>query len=222
MPIRILLADDHGVLRAGLRSLLSAEPDMEVIGEAENGAQALLLARQVEADVIILDISMPDMGGFEAARLMLAERPALRILLLTVHEDTCLLREAIDMGASGYIIKRAIETELMTAVRAVARGDLYVHPSLMRELIEDERPQRPRSGIGAETLTYREVEVLRLIAQGCTNRQIADQLGISIRTVETHRANLMGKLELRGRVELVRYAMQHGLLDNGGTQSSYP
>lgn len=215
MPIQILIADDHGVLRAGLRALLSAEPEIEVVDEASNGDQALSLASELKPDVILLDISMPGLTGIEVTRRLKKMLPETRILILTVHEDESLLQEAIQAGASGYIVKRAVESELIDAIRAVWRGDLYVHPAMTRALLKEmSTPAPPLSGNDApvETLTPREVEVLRLIAQGYTNRQMADMLSISVRTVESHRSNLMGKLDLHSRVELVRYARENKLI----------
>jgi two-component system response regulator NreC len=212
--IRILIADDHGVLRAGLRALLDGEPDLKAVGEATNGQEVLRLAGEIHPDVVLLDISMPGPGGIEVTRELKASLPEVRVLVLTAHEDEVLLRGAIQAGASGYIIKRAIEPELINAIHAVWRGDIYVHPTMTRALLQDIDPQKdPLDTKLIESLTPREIEVLRLIAQGYTNNQAADVLGISTRTVETHRANLMGKLDLRGRVELVRYAREHNLLE---------
>lgn len=213
MPIRILLADDHGILRAGLRNLLNAEADLEVVGEASDGAEVLELVEQLQPEVILMDISMPNMGGIEVLE-HLSEKPyAGKVLMLTVHEDEGLLRKAIRAGASGYVIKRAAENELTNAIRTVIRGDIYIHPAMTRALLKDIVPS-PRSVRGADnTLTHREIEILRLIARGHTNNQVAEKLSISPRTVEGHRANLMGKLDLHSRVELVEYAEQHGLLD---------
>jgi two-component system response regulator NreC len=212
MSIRILIADDHGVMRAGLRALLNAEPDLQVVGEAVDGQEALRLTDELRPDVVLLDISMPGPGGIEVTRQLKASLPKTHVLILTVHEDEGLLREAIHAGAAGYITKRAIEPELINAIHAVRRGDLYVHPAMTRALLQEPPPSSSTKD-AVELLTPRETEVLRLIAQGHTNRQAAEVLGIGIRTVESHRANLTGKLGLRGRVELVRYAKKHGLLE---------
>ena len=213
MSIRILIADDHGVLRAGLRALLSAEPELEVVDEASSGSEALSLADELQPDLILLDISMPDLGGIEVTRRLKELLPNVRVLILTVHEDESLLQEAIQAGASGYIVKRAVESELIDAIRAVWRGDLYIHPAMTRALLKEMSPS-PASNNEAsvESLTPRETDVLRLIAQGYTNRQMADMLSISVRTVESHRSNLMGKLDLHSRVELVRYAKENNLI----------
>jgi two-component system response regulator NreC len=213
MPIRILIADDHGVLRAGLRALLDAELDMTVVGEASNGDMALRLARNQRPDVVLLDISMPDANGIDVTRKLKAAHPTARVLILTVHEDEMLLREAIRAGAAGYIVKRAIESELINAIHAVYRGDLYVHPSMTHALLQKKPPRGRVNEALVEKLTPREIDVLRLIAQGYTNRQAAEILTISVRTVETHRANIMGKLGAQGRVDLVRYAQENDLIE---------
>lgn len=217
--IQVLLADDHAVLRAGLRALLNGQPDMEVVGEAADGEEALRVAERVRPDIVLMDITMPGMDGLEATRQLKRRQPHVRVIMLTMHEDEEFLRQVLAAGGSGYLLKKAAESELLSAIRAVHRGEAFIYPSLTRVLIEgylrqaDERgrkkePVPPAPG----NLTAREVEVLRLIAQGYTNQQIADQLVISVKTVETHKAHIMEKLSLRSRVELVRYAMQHGLL----------
>ena len=215
MTIRILLADDHGILRAGLRSLLNAESDLTVIGEAENGRQALYMTREMEPDLILMDISMPEMGGIDALKQINETLPSVKVLMLTVHEDEGLLKKAIQAGASGYVVKRAVESELITAIRTIMQGDIYIHPSMTKILIRDlvEAP-KARKQSSDNTLTQREIDVLRLIARGYTNKQIAQKLIISARTVEGHRANIMNKLDLHSRVELVEYAENHNLLDN--------
>jgi two-component system response regulator NreC len=216
--IRVLIADDHAVVRTGLRALLDRAPDMQAIGEATNGEEALRLAAELHPDVILLDISMPGPGGIETTKKLKEVLPDIRVLILTVHKDEKLLQEAIKAGASGYVTKNALEPELINAVHAVSRGDLYVHPTMTRALLQGltpsaDEPPTLSDKEQIESLTNRETDVLRLIAQGYTNRQAADELGISVRTIETHRANIMGKLDVSGRVALVRYAMEHGLLD---------
>lgn len=213
MTIPILIADDHGVLRAGLRALLSAEPDLNVIADADNGEDALKLAQELKPEVVLLDVNMPGMGGIEVTRHLKEVLPEVRVLILTVHEDEGLFQEAIQAGASGYIIKRAVESELIDAIRAVKRGDLYVHPAMTRALLKEIAPTPISQDTPVESLTRREIDVLRLIAQGYTNRQTAESLSISVRTVESHRANLMGKLNLHSRVDLVRYAKEHGFIE---------
>ncbi len=212
MPIRILITDDHGVIRAGLRALLSGLPEIEVVGEAVDGRDTLRKAVELTPDIVLMDLSMPEMGGVEATAQLAQIAPNVRVLILTVHEDESLLKEVIRAGAAGYIIKRAVEDELIHAIRVVARGDMYVHPSMTRALLSPAPSPRDSSVFEVETLTAREIEVLQLLAKGYTNRQIAERLGISPRTAEGHRANLSSKLGLRSRVELVDYAQQHGLL----------
>jgi two-component system response regulator NreC len=212
MPISVLIADDHGVLRAGLHALLSAEPDLEVVGEAASGEETLRLASELQPDVVLLDISMPDPDGIEVTRQLKEMLPDVHVLILTVHQDRGLLREAIQVGAAGYITKHAAESELIDAIQAVQSGELYIHPAMIHVLVEDQPP--PASDEAPEKLlTPREIEVLSLIARGYTNREIAEMLSISVRTVESHRAKLISKLDMRSRVGLVRYARKHGLLE---------
>lgn len=211
MATRILIADDHPVLRSGLRVLLAADPDLEVVGEAGTGEETLLLAEELCPDVVLLDIGMPGESGIETVRRLKAKLPALRVLFLTMHEEEGTLLEALNAGGDGYVIKRADQPEIIQAIRVVRRGDVYVHPAMTRALLsQPETTERPPEPV--EPLTRREIDVLRLLARGNTNRQIADLLTLSVRTVESHRANLMGKLCLSSRVELVTYAEEHGLL----------
>jgi two-component system response regulator NreC len=212
MPIRILIADDHGVIRAGLRALLDGFPDITIIGEAADGGEALTKAVELKPDIVLMDLSMPHMGGIEATRQLVQHEPGIRILILTVHEDEDLLKEVIRAGAAGYIVKRSEQDDLLHAIRVVARGDLYVHPSMTRALFSEPSSNASPKVYEVETLTSREIEVLVLLAKGYTNRQIAEQLCISQRTVEGHRANLSGKLGLHSRVELVEYVEKHGLM----------
>ena len=215
MSIRILIVDDHNVIRVGLRTILKAEPDLEVVGEAADGREALRLAAELRPDVALVDISMPYPagGGIETTRLLRDMLPDIRVLILTVHEDEGLLHEAIQAGAVGYIVKRAAESELVNAVQAVWRGDLYIHPAMTRALLKDVVAPPVANQAALESLTPRELEILRLLAKGYTNRQIAEALSISARTVEGHRANVMSKLDLHSRVELTTYAEEHGLLE---------
>jgi two-component system response regulator NreC len=212
VTVSILLADDHGVLRAGLRALLGAEAGLEVVGEATSGDEAITLAAELRPDIVLLDLNMPGTGGIEVTRQLRSQSEDIRVLVLTVHEDEGLVQEAINAGASGYIIKRAVESELINAIQAVARGEIYIHPSMTRALLREPSARVPSPTCAGEPLTPRENDVLRLIVLGYTNRQAADELSISVRTVESHRANLMAKLGLKSRVELVRWAADHDLL----------
>lgn len=214
MIVRILIADDHGLVRAGLRSLLNSNPALEVVGEASNGDEAVRLATELRPDLALLDISMPGSGGsgIETARRLRQALPECRALIVTMHEDRALLREAVAAGAAGFILKRAIEADLFAAIDCVSHGDLYIHPSMVRALIAEAAPP-VNDRVEAEQLSGRELTILRLIAEGHTNHQMADELKISPRTVESHRANLMGKLNVRSRVELVRYARKRGMLE---------
>lgn len=213
MTIKILIADDHGVLRAGLRALLNAEPDLQVVDEAADGPEALSLIQKLRPDVVLLDIGLPGLSGIEVTRRLQKTAPTVRVLILTVHEDESLLLEAIRAGAAGYIVKRAVESELIDAIRTVWRGNQYVHPAMIPTLLKDLSPPPVTAETPLEQLTPREIGVLRLLAQGYTNRQIAEALHLSVRTVESHRSNLTSKLRLHSRLELIRYAQEHGVLD---------
>lgn len=212
MPIRILIADDHVLVRSGVRALLAADPNLEVVGEAGSGEETLRLAASLEPDLVLLDVTMPETSGIVTARRLKEVRPDIVVLFLTMHEDEDLLHEALSTGAAGYVVKRAEAAELLQAIRAAMGGDIYVHPAMTRGLLRQPVATRSRRGTPATALTRRETEVLRLLARGNTNRQIAGLLGLSPRTVESHRANLMGKLGLESRVELVDYAEEHDLL----------
>jgi DNA-binding NarL/FixJ family response regulator len=212
VPIRILIADDHAVVRSGLRALLRADPDLEVVGEAEDGIETLRLAETLHPDTVLLDITMPPEDGIKIAKQLKEKHPELIVLFLTMHEDESLLHEALRAGAAGYVIKRAEESEIIQAIHATSHGDIYVHPAMTRALLHQPVTTEHRRGSQANALTRRELDVLRLLAKGNTNRQIAGLLGLSMRTVENHRANLMGKLGLVSRVELVNYAEEHNLL----------
>jgi two-component system response regulator NreC len=214
--IRVLIADDHAVLRAGLRMLLDAEPDMEVVGEAADGAEALARVGELAPDVVLLDITMPRLDGLSVLRQMREVSPASRVLILTMHDDEGYLREALAAGGVGYVLKRAADTELLSAIRAVHQGGTYLHPAHTKVLLEgmlDREREAAGEADSYERLSPREREVLRLIALGYTNQQAADQLYLSVKTVETYKARLMTKLGLHSRAELVRYALQKGLLN---------
>lgn len=212
MPIRILIADDHAVVRTGLRGILRADPDVEVVGEAEDGTETLRLAETLHPDMVLLDITMPPEDGIKTAKRLKEEHPDLIVLFLTMHEDEGLLHGALRAGGAGYVIKRAEGSEIIQAIHTASRGDIYVHPAMTRALLHQPVTTEHRRGVPAVALTRRELDVLRLLAKGNTNRQIAGLLSLSMRTVENHRANLMGKLGLESRVELVNYAEEHNLL----------
>lgn len=210
--LKVLLADDHGVLRAGLGSLLDAQPDLMVVGEAADAEDAVRQARELRPDVALVDVRMPG-GGLEATRRMKAERPELRVLILSQYDDPVYLHQALAAGASGYALKRTGGQELLQAIRAVVRGEVYLHPSLTRVLVEENwGPRQHPQTAPIEPLTERETEVLRLIAHGYTTPEIATELYLSVRTVEVHKTRLMEKLGVRGRRALVQYARQQGLL----------
>jgi two-component system response regulator NreC len=210
---KVLIADDHAIVRAGLRTLLIEDGGFNLVGEATGGYEAIELVGKTNPDVLILDISMPDLDGISVTQRVKTQYPDLRILILTIHEDEALLREAIKAGAAGYILKRAAEAELISAVRVILRGDLYVDPSMVRSLLDDSRQIQVKQVSSTETLTPRETEILKLIVEGYTNRQIGSELNISIRTVEGHRSNISDKLGLHSRLELVRYAREHKLIE---------
>jgi two-component system response regulator NreC len=216
-PIRILIADDHAVLRAGLRLLLDAEPDMEVVGDAGNGIEALRRARELRPDILLLDMAMPRMSGLEVLRELRDTLPGTRVLVLTMHDDEGYLREVLSAGGAGYVLKRAADVELLTAIRAIHQGGTYLHAAHTRVLFEDaaDRPPAEAEERLEDRLSPREIQVLRLTALGYTSRQAADKLHLSPKTVDTYRARVMAKLELDNRVDLVRYAMEKGLLEEG-------
>ncbi len=213
--IRLLLADDHGVLRAGLRTLLNAEPDMEVVGEASDGREAIQKAAELHPDVVLMDISMPMMNGLEATRHIKRSEAAAKVLLLTMHDNEEYLVRALEAGVSGYLPKSAADTDLVSAIRAVDRGDAFLYPTAAKKLI---REYLDLVGGGEEVeqldrLTDREQEVLKLVAEGYTNQEMAYMLVVSVKTVETHRAHITEKLGFRSRAELVRYALSKGMLE---------
>ena len=212
MTISILVADDHAVVRAGLRTLIQSDPSLHIAGEAAGGLEAISLVKKLRPDILVLDLSMPDMDGILVTKELHEKYPAVRILIRTVHEDKALLREVMRSGASGYILKHAAEKELIEAIKRIISGGMYVDPKMLPSLFSEEQNLTKSPDNLVEPLTPREIGVLKLIVEGYTNRQIGIELGISIRTVEGHRANLYGKLGLRSRVELVRYAKQHGMI----------
>ncbi len=215
MPPRILLADDHAVLRSGLRLLLTSTNEYEVVGEASNGVETLSLAERLQPDLILLDLSMPALGGLDALPALRKIAPAARILILTMHDDPQYLRQALKQGASGYVLKKAADSELLSAIRAVLHGEVYVHPSMTRALLEDMLPasQSMQNENAWGSLSEREQEVLKMVALGHTSAEIAEQLNLSAKTVETYRARGMEKLGLRTRAALVKFALQEGLIN---------
>ena len=213
MKQRVLIVDDHDLLRAGIHALLDDVPELEVGGEAASGQEAIFLAEQLSPDIILLDISLPDLNGLELAKQLLLLKPCPYILLVTIHEDKALLQKSLELGVSGYILKKASKSELVDAIQAIIRGDIYVHPALTHFLFTSKQEKKALDETQKlESLTNREMEVLRLLVSGYTNRQIAEQLILSVRTVESHRANLITKLDLRTRLDLVRFAMEHDLI----------
>jgi two-component system response regulator NreC len=217
--IRLLVVDDHPVVRAGLRTLLSAQDDMDVVGEAADGRAAIECAVALEPDVVVIDITMKGMGGLEATQEITRRLPDTKVLVLTMHENEEYLRQLLEAGATGYVLKQAVDTELVVAIHAVQRGEVFLYSSFSRlllgDLVQNDEAERTASQPDSyERLSQREREVLRLVALGHTNQEIADQLYLSVKTVETYRARVMDKLNLRSRSALVRYALQRGLLDN--------
>ena len=211
--LRVLLADDHMVVREGLKTLINAQPDMQVLGEAQNGVEALKYAAELSPDVVVMDISMPEMNGVEATRRLRKEFPRIKIIALTIYEDTGYLRQLLKAGASGYVLKRAVVEELVHAVRTCAAGGSYIDPTLAGQAVSTyiNRGSAASSQTQGE-LSDRETQVLRLTAWGCSNKEIGAKLNISVKTVETYKVRLMGKLDLRSRVDMVRYALRQGLL----------
>jgi len=223
--IRVLIVDDHAVLRAGLRMLMGGQPDMEVVGEAADGEEAVRQIPDTRPDVVLMDITMPGIGGIKAIEKIRRARPETRILVLTMHDVPAYLRSVLAAGASGYVVKRAADTELLSAIRGVHRGRTVLDPALATRVIQGGLRRRSPAGQAAgaaSVLSQREREVLELVAQGFTNQQIADRLGLSVKTVETYRSRLVEKLGLRSRAELVRYALDSGLLGAGDAAPTTP
>ncbi|RME78338.1 MAG: DNA-binding response regulator [Chloroflexi bacterium] len=216
-PIRLLIADDHAVLRAGLKALLNGQPDMEVIGEAGDGLNCVQAAAALRPDVLLLDINMPHCNGLEALSEIRRQSPETRVLILTMHDDAEYLREALAAGSAGYVLKQAADTELLSAIRTVYNGGVFLHPTHTKILLEDASDRASSSALPDDDrlhqLSSREQEVLRHIALGYSNKEIANMLYLSVKTVETYKARLMEKLGLTTRAALVRFALKHGLLD---------
>lgn len=224
-PIRVLLADDHDILRRGLTLLLEAQQDIQVVGEARTGKEAIEETLRLKPDVAVLDISMKPVDGLEACQYIHAQQPSTQVLILTMHESEGYFLQALRMGAAGYIVKRAAPADLCTAVRTLAQGNVFLYPGLAKALVRayltpsneavSKEPRTPKNVALAQmlsVLTPREVEVLKLVAAGFTNQEIADQLVLSIKTVQAHRANVMEKLGLHNITRLVRFAVRYGLI----------
>lgn len=219
--IRILIVDDHAVLRAGLRALFTLQRDMEVVGEASEGEAAVELTEQLQPDVVLMDISLPGVGGVEATRRICHQKTRARVLMLTMFDNPHYLFEALQAGAAGYVPKRAADTELLSAIRAVAHGESFLYPSAAKALITQFLEQGRERQDSYDLLTAREKEVLRLIAEGYTNKQIADMLYVSPNTVEVHRSRIREKLNVHDRTEILKYALSRGLIESLPGTSGY-
>jgi two-component system response regulator NreC len=208
--IRILLADDHALVRQGFSMILGAEPDMEVVGQAGNGREAVEMAEKIQPDLIVMDVAMPELNGIEATRRLASSLPRTRVLALSMHKDSVYVREILRAGARGYLLKDSGDADLIAAVRAVARGEGYISPAVSEAVLSDYRRHVTDP---LDLLTSREREVLQMIAEGKTNKEIATVLNLSVYTVEAHRGRIMEKLNLHSAGELVRFALRSGLID---------
>lgn len=219
--IRVLIADDHTVLRDGLKALVNSQTDMAVVGEAANGRSAWQMAKDLRPDVVIMDISMPEFNGINATRALKQERPEIQVLALTAHKDKIYMDQLLQSGASGYVLKLSASNELIDAIRQVASGKVYIDRQMAERLTDLHAKQQNlkglRGSVQQKPLTEREERVLRLIAQGYSNKEIAAELSISVKTVESHRANFMEKLELKSRTDIVRHALLQGWLQEDQT-----
>lgn len=218
-PIRVLIADDHAILRAGVRLLVSTQRDMQVVGEAGDGAEVVELAKALKPDVVTLDLSMPHSIGADTVSRLHAESPQTRVLVLTAYDDPAQLQAVLAAGASGYVVKSAAETELLAAIRAVHQGRTFVNLTFSDRLVQTVLGKVPMKECGTvkptALLSQREQEVVELLVQGYTNQEAADRLFLSVKTVETYRARLLAKLEMKSRADLVRYAVEQGLISQG-------
>jgi DNA-binding NarL/FixJ family response regulator len=210
--VRVLLVDDHPLLRVGVMNLLQSEGDLDVVAEADNGYTAVKLAHELSPDVILMDVSLPHLGGAEATKQIVEAEPSQRVLAFSAHEEIAFARLLLSVGAAGYALKRSACDELVRAVRVVAKGGTYVDPSLARALMGNSQRRQSSSGAPAVSLSEREAEVIRLIAKGHTSKEMAQTLGLSPRTLETYKARAMSKLDLRTRADLIRYALRCGWL----------
>jgi len=213
--IRVMLADDHTILRQGIRAILESHADIQVVGEASDGRETVAKALNLRPDVVLMDIAMPSMTGLEATRQIKQQSPQTRVLILTMHENEEYILQILQCGGSGYVLKRAAASELVHAIRAVHQGDFFLHPAITKALVSDylKRVQAGQEVTSYDRLTDREREILKLIAEGHTNKEIAELLSLSIKTVEAHRVHIMEKLGLHSRVDLVKYAIRTGLID---------
>ena len=216
--LRVLIADDHAIVRAGIRLLLDSQEGIEIVGEAKDGAEAVAKTRELAPDVVLMDVAMPGLSGLEATREIRQTNPDTRVLMLTMHDDEEYFFQAVSLGASGYILKEATPEEVVTAIRIVSRGGVAFHPSLGRKLLDDylHRVQAGEESESYSLLTEREREILGLTAEGSSAREIGEKLALSPRTVERHRANLMEKLNLHNRSEVVKYAIRKGMVSPHG------
>jgi DNA-binding NarL/FixJ family response regulator len=214
MSIRVLIADDHAIVRDGVRALLALSEDISVVGEAANGQEAIELARKLTPDVILMDIAMPGLGGLEATLEIRKENPQARILVLTQYEDREYIRRFLKAGVSGYVLKKAAGSELTSAIRAVSRGGLVLDPEVAREAMRDQAESAApgRTADPYDTLTDREKQVLKLVAEGRSNKEVAELLDISVKTAMSHREHIMQKLDLHSRTELIKFALQKGVI----------
>jgi two-component system response regulator NreC len=208
--IKVLLADDHTIVRQGLKLILSSHPDLEVVGEAANGNEVINLAEKLKPDVILMDVAMPELNGIEATRRLHQISPRMKVLVLSMHKEAVYIREILKAGARGYILKDAIDTELVNAIQSVARGDGYISPAISGALLSDYRQNLTDP---LDLLSTREREVLQLIAEGKTNKEVATRLNLSVYTVDSHRGKIMEKLNLHSAGELIRFAVKNGLVD---------
>lgn len=213
--LRVFLADDHVVIREGLKMLVNEQPDMEVIGEADGGRAAWQKAKQLQPDIVVMDVSMPDMNGAQATKRLKEDCPEMKVLALTAHEDQAYLKQLLQAGASGYVLKRVASAELIRAIRVVAAGGVYLDPTLAGKVVGGYVGRQFNKGAASGgDLSERETDVLRLIALGHSNKEIATHLDISVKTVETYKTRLMEKLDLHSRADIVRYALQQGWLQD--------
>jgi DNA-binding NarL/FixJ family response regulator len=208
--IRVLLADDHAVVRQGFKMILAAEPDMEIVGEAGNGREAVELAGEARPDVVVMDVAMPELNGIEATRRLATAAPHARVLALSMHKDSVYVREILRAGARGYLLKDSVAADLVAAVRAIASGEGYISPAVSNAVLDDYRRNATNP---VDRLTSREREVLQMLAEGKTNKEIATVLNLSVYTVDAHRGRIMEKLNLHSINELVRFAVRNGLID---------